>query len=103
MGINRSEDKKITVWVYCLPLSYGNGGLNKAEHYKNVRWGLFMHHKSQPSQRIRLSLGELICLHVPRENGHHTWILGNLRKGGLSHQAVSLMGTPISLSNYESM
>jgi len=89
VGINRSEDKKITVWVYCLPLSYGNSGINKAEHYKNVRWGLFMHHKSQPSQRIRLSLGELICLHVPRENGKTHGYLETLgRVGYLIKQLV---------------
>jgi hypothetical protein len=32
-----------------------------------------------------MSLGQLMSLHVPRDNGQNTWIFGNLRKGGLSH------------------
>ena len=44
--------------MYCLPLSYGNNGLYKAETLgKKVRWGLFTHHESQPSQQRMTEFG----------------------------------------------
>ena len=66
----------------------------KQNYYKNVRWGLFMHHESQPSQTNGLSLGEMICLHVPRDSGQTHGYLETLGREGYLVKAVS-KGLPI--------